>query len=181
MHLFHEATTAFIDQHLGDEPSLHPFKPGALELGLAAAIRYLQQGAKIAHRPGLAGWRNAQRQLNRYRFELGEETLEVSLKVAGNLENQLSFTVSTASCESLAIDRITLDGERCHYQLNGVLNRLHYFIRAHLLRGTLRSIIMAGLRVAGLLSKNPSTALRAPRILRVSCCPSGNCVRPIPA
>ena len=124
-----EATTAFIDQHLGDEPSLHPFKPGALELGLAAAIRYLQQGAKIAHRPGLAGWRNAQRQLNRYRFELGEETLEVSLKVAGNLENQLSFTVSTASGESLAIDRITLDGERCHYQLNGVLNRLHYFIR----------------------------------------------------
>ena len=47
-------------------------KPGALELGLAAAIRYLQQGAKIAHRPGLAGWRNAQRQLNRFRDHLND-------------------------------------------------------------------------------------------------------------
>lgn len=123
-----EATTAFIDQHLGDDPSLHPFKPGALELGLAAAIRYLTHGTSVAHHPALAGWRNAQRQLNRYRFELGEEELEVTLAITSDLSNQLGFTV-TAAGESLTIDQIKIDGERCSYQVDGVLNSLHYCIR----------------------------------------------------
>jgi len=75
-----EFGTGFIPQHFADHPCLHPHKPSAEELAVAALLFY--QSCAGAHRSPLAGWRNNAGAPLHYRLGLDDQAWSVQLLAA---------------------------------------------------------------------------------------------------
>ena len=96
------ATTAFIADDFGDNPTLSPQKPGILPCALAAIISYLKQRPQLNNTLGLSGWSNTGHAPWPYKLKSDEHEWSLHLK-----EKQSSNKPSTHEVQSFSVE----DGE----------------------------------------------------------------------
>ncbi|TNE97862.1 MAG: 3-methylcrotonyl-CoA carboxylase, partial [Gammaproteobacteria bacterium] len=108
-----EATTAFLQQHFRDDPSVNPKKPGIRELAIAGCI--LDHGIS-----GQAAWGNALSTTTPIKLSTGEQTVEVKLNRTGN-----RWTASTED-QTHSLEVISAEPDQLCMIDNGIRQRCQY-------------------------------------------------------
>ncbi len=119
-----EATTAFIEQHFSDDPSIQAAPPSQRTLGLAAILMYTHSGRKSAHNPELLSWRNCAPTPWHYRLAHEGEIHDLYLSVEGHGQYP-RYTVRMGEREH-QFEVVSVDDHQCIYIDNGVRETLHY-------------------------------------------------------
>ncbi|MDF1642762.1 MAG: acetyl/propionyl/methylcrotonyl-CoA carboxylase subunit alpha [Pseudomonadales bacterium] len=119
------ASTAFIEKHFADDPSLSAVAPGLFELGLAAIITYVESGKAVSHSDQYMGWRTANRQPSHYSFSVADENYAVVLTTEDQKPNGLVYTVTVGDDIAVFSD-VSISDNRCQYQLNRVNNSITF-------------------------------------------------------
>ncbi|MCO6057490.1 geranyl-CoA carboxylase subunit apha [Pseudomonas sp. MOB-449] len=119
-----EATTAFIGDAFGDDPSLSPQAAAPVELAVAATLLYQASANARAHQGGLAGWRSAGNAPWRLVLRQGEQKHAVELTVQdAGLQPRLLARVDEAE---IAIHLLNADGRWAVVELDGIRRRIAY-------------------------------------------------------
>ncbi|MBS7691651.1 acetyl/propionyl/methylcrotonyl-CoA carboxylase subunit alpha [Pseudomonas lalucatii] len=118
------ASTAFIDRHFADDPSLSPQAPSSAELASAAALLYQASALAAAHQGGLAGWRNAGNAPWRLLLQQGERRFAVALSVLES-GTRPGFAARVGD-EELRLRLLAADGRWASLELDGIRRRLAY-------------------------------------------------------
>ncbi|MEX6503253.1 acetyl/propionyl/methylcrotonyl-CoA carboxylase subunit alpha [Pseudomonas zhanjiangensis] len=119
-----QASTAFIDEHLRDDPSLAAKPPSAAELASAAALFYQASAQASAHQGALAGWRNAGNAPWQFLLQHGEQRFDVQLSVEqSGPQPRLAIRVSN---QQIQLHLLASDGHWATLERDGVRLRLAY-------------------------------------------------------
>ncbi|MET1080776.1 MAG: acetyl/propionyl/methylcrotonyl-CoA carboxylase subunit alpha [Pseudomonas sp.] len=120
------ATTAFIGEHLQDEPSLRPQVAAPAELACAAALLYQASASALARQPVLQGWRNAPSAPLTWLLQYGEQRhrLQVQLLESG-AQPRLAVQVGEACIE---LRLLSADGRWARLEIAGVQRRQAYHL-----------------------------------------------------
>ncbi|GLZ87740.1 geranyl-CoA carboxylase subunit alpha [Metapseudomonas resinovorans] len=119
-----EATTAFIGDAFGDDPSLSPQSASPMELAVAATLLYQASATHSAHQSGLAGWRSAGSAPWRLVLRQGEQKYAVELAVqdAGQQPRLLARVNDT----EVAVRLVSADGRWAVVEVDGIRRRIAY-------------------------------------------------------
>ncbi|MBD2837413.1 geranyl-CoA carboxylase subunit apha [Pseudomonas sp. JM0905a] len=123
-----EATTAFIGETFGADPSLTPQAASPAELAMAATLLYQASAASSAHQGGLAGWRSAGSAPWRLTLRQGEQKHSVELTVQ-DAGQQPRLQARVADTE-IAIRLQAADGRWAVLELDGIRRRVAYHQQA---------------------------------------------------
>ncbi len=123
-----EATTAFIGDAFGDDPSLSPQSASPMELAIAATLLYQASATHSAHQGGLAGWRSAGSAPWRPVLRQGEQKYAVELAVqdAGKQPRLLARVNDI----EVAVRLVSADGRWAVMELDGIRRRIAYHQQA---------------------------------------------------
>lgn len=118
------ATTAFIEQHFGEDVSVQAAPANIKTLGLAATLMYIHSGNQSAHNPDLVSWRNCAPAPWHYVLSHEGQDYELTLSVDHH-SDQTRFTISAGE-DSLSLEVLSVDANQCVYADNGVRETLDY-------------------------------------------------------
>ncbi|SDH65524.1 geranyl-CoA carboxylase alpha subunit [Pseudomonas benzenivorans] len=121
-----QATTAFIEQHFANDPSLSPQAPAASELASAAALLYQASAQASAHQAGLAGWRSAGSAPWRFILKQGEQRFAVELAVLQS--GQQPRLDARIGDEQVQLRLLASDGRWASLEVDGIRRRLAYHL-----------------------------------------------------
>ncbi|MDH4872890.1 geranyl-CoA carboxylase subunit apha [Pseudomonas sp. BN515] len=123
-----EATTAFIGETFGADPSLTPQAASPAELAMAATLLYQTSAAASAHQGGLAGWRSAGSAPWRLVLRQGEQKhgVELAVQDAGQQPRLLARVNDT----EVAVRLVSADGRWAVMELDGIRRRVAYHQQA---------------------------------------------------
>ncbi|BAN49497.1 geranyl-CoA carboxylase subunit apha [Metapseudomonas resinovorans] len=122
------ATTAFIGETFGADPSLSPQAAAPVELAIAATLRYQDSATSTAHQVGLAGWRSSGSAPWRLVLRQGEQkhAIELAVQEAG-LQPRLLARVGDVE---IAVRLLSADGRWAVLELDGIRRRVAYHQQA---------------------------------------------------
>ena len=103
-----EATTAFIEQHFSDDPSLQASLPPLQTIALAAVLIYTR-----SHGAG-QGWRNPTASSYQFKLAVGAEKIDVSLLAQAD-----GYEVRSGE-NTCKLDVLLAEGHRCDYLTKGI-------------------------------------------------------------
>ncbi|WVV65547.1 acetyl/propionyl/methylcrotonyl-CoA carboxylase subunit alpha [Pseudomonas batumici] len=112
-------STAFIDEHFNDHPSLKAYVPSTIELALATALFYRQTADR--HPPGLSGWRNTASVPRPYRLALEETRFDLLLT-----DGPGQALVIQRADERIELQVLARDAHWVRAQIDGVVRRYAY-------------------------------------------------------
>ncbi|MDH4559775.1 geranyl-CoA carboxylase subunit apha [Pseudomonas sp. BN411] len=119
-----EATTAFIGETFGADPSLTPQAASPAELAMAATLLYQASAAASAHQGGLAGWRSAGSAPWRLVLRQGEQKHGVELAVQDT--GQQPRLLARVNDTEVAVRLVSADGRWAVMELDGIRRRVAY-------------------------------------------------------
>lgn len=112
------ATTAFIEQHFSEDPSIKSAPPSEHTLGLAAIILYTHSGRKSAHHPDLMSWRNCAAAQWHYQLAHEGEVFNLSLSVESRSPYP-RYSVHHRDHE-ITMEIVSVNRQQCVYLHDGI-------------------------------------------------------------
>ena len=103
------ATTAFIEQHFGNDASLQMSSPSAKTVALAVALHYTRN-----HNAQHQGWRNPTAASYHFKLDFGFEQRDAYLQ-----EEAAGFSVSSGD-DACTVQILSVEQHRCIYLANGI-------------------------------------------------------------
>ncbi len=119
-----DATTAFIEKHFGEDPSINAAPPSIRTLGLAAILIYALSGRRNNHSPNLLGWRNGAALPWHYTLLHEGEKYQLTL-IEDRRDDRIRYAVEAAD-GSICLEVLDLDDRQCAYVDNGVRETVNY-------------------------------------------------------
>jgi geranyl-CoA carboxylase alpha subunit len=128
-----QATTAFIAEDFGDNPTLHPSPVSLLEKALACIVSYskqssVKQASTHSHSAlslGLSGWSNTGHAPWPYKLKSGDEHWQLSLKESKTHDQQVCFDINHAD-ETVKLRDVSVNEAQIRFEFDGVYRRCEY-------------------------------------------------------
>jgi len=120
------ATTAFIEQHFSDDPSIQPGAPSIRSLALATLLLYIHSGSQRARNPELISWRNCAPAPWHYIVDCEGEQYNIHLTVDSH-GAYTTYRVSHGG-EQIALDVVNITPSECVIIDQGIRESVHYLI-----------------------------------------------------
>ncbi len=128
-----KATTAFIAEDFGDNPTLKPSKATLLEKALACIVSYKCSGKSNPHpsstnpslNQALSGWSNSGHAPWPYKLKHEDHVFSLHLKQKQGRENQDNFTL-TEKDQTISLEEVRIDDTHVYFATDGVYRRCEY-------------------------------------------------------
>lgn len=116
-----EATTAFIEQHFQNDPSVAQQTPDATSQALAAVLFFCSRGTTER------GWHNPTAANYHYKLSVADQHHDIYL-----LQNQNTFSLKIGE-QVLELQLLSIEKNRCIYIVDGIRHQRHFYLQRDVL------------------------------------------------